>query len=84
VVDPPERLDDVAQALAETIARNSPSALMATKRAIWEAAELGRAAALVEGMEYVKGFWGHPDNAEGPRAFSEKRDPQWAPPTRTF
>jgi enoyl-CoA hydratase/carnithine racemase len=84
VVDPPEQLDDVAQALAETIAKNSPSALMATKRAIWAALETGRTAALAEGMDYVKGFWGHPDNAEGPKAFSEKRDPDWAPPTRTF
>jgi enoyl-CoA hydratase/carnithine racemase len=84
VVDPPEALEAVAQALAEKIALNSPSALMATKRAIWEATEVGRAAALAEGMEYVKGFWGHPDNSEGARAFSEKRDPDWAPPSRTF
>jgi enoyl-CoA hydratase/carnithine racemase len=84
VIDPPERLEEAAQALAETIARNSPSALMTTKRAIWAAMETGRTAALAEGMEYVKSFWGHPDNAEGPRAFSEKREPDWAPPTQTF
>ena len=23
------------------------------------------------------GMWGHPDQAEGPRAFTEKREPQW-------
>ena len=33
VVDPPERLRDAAQELAEKIARNSPAAMAATKRA---------------------------------------------------
>ena len=26
-------------------------------------------------------MWGHPDQAEGPRAFAEKREPEWQPPT---
>jgi hypothetical protein len=26
-------------------------------------------------------MWGHPDQEEGPRAFAEKREPQWAPPS---
>lgn len=77
-----ESLEDAAQELAELIARNSPSALMATKRAIWNATEVGRSAALSQGMDVVMGFWGHPDNTEGPRAFVEKREPAWAPPTR--
>ena len=84
VVDPPERLEEAAQELALTIARNSPSALMATKRAVWTAREMGRADALAEGMKIVEGFWGHPDNKEGPAAFSQKRTPKWSPPTRTF
>ena len=25
-------------------------------------------------------MWGHPDQAEGPRAFAEKREPEWQPP----
>ena len=33
VVDPPEALEETAQALAETIARNSPAAMRATRRA---------------------------------------------------
>jgi len=78
----PDRLQDEAQALAEKIARNSPSALMATKRAVWNALEKGRSAALADGMDYVTGFWDHPDNREGPAAFAEKREPVWAPPTR--
>ena len=39
VVDPPERLRDEAQALAEKIAKNSPAAMRATKRALWAALE---------------------------------------------
>ncbi len=41
IVDPPERLRDEAQALAETIAKNSPAAMAATKRALWGALETG-------------------------------------------
>ena len=37
IVDPPGRLRDEAQDLAETIARNSPAAMAATKRALWGA-----------------------------------------------
>lgn len=40
VVDPPERLRPVAQELAETIARNDPTAMAAVKRAMWDALEI--------------------------------------------
>ena len=39
VVDPPERLREAAQAVAETIAQNSPLALRAIKKALWGALE---------------------------------------------
>ena len=39
VVDPPERLRTEAQALGEKIARNDPTRLAATKRALWDALE---------------------------------------------
>jgi enoyl-CoA hydratase/carnithine racemase len=39
IVDPPEQLRAVAQALAEKIARQSPELLAATKRALWGALE---------------------------------------------
>jgi enoyl-CoA hydratase len=79
VVEPPSNLRDEAQALAELIARNSPAAMAATKRALWQAFEHGltdasRAAAL----ELVS-MWGHPDQEEGPRAFAARRDPVWQP-----
>jgi enoyl-CoA hydratase len=41
VVDPPERLRDAAQALAEKVARNDAATLAATKRALWGALETG-------------------------------------------
>ncbi len=81
VVDPPEKLRDAAQALAEKIARNSPAAMAATKRALWAALELGLTDACKAGAAELVSMWGHPDQEEGPRAFAEKREPKWAPPT---
>jgi enoyl-CoA hydratase len=78
VVDPPERLRDEAQALAETVARNSPAAMAATKRALWRALELGLTDACRAGGGDLISMWGHPDQAEGPAAFAERRDARWA------
>jgi enoyl-CoA hydratase len=77
VVDPPERLRDEAQLLAEKVARNSPAAMLATKRALWGALESGLTDASREGARDLVSMWGHPDQEEGPRAFAEKRDPDW-------
>jgi enoyl-CoA hydratase/carnithine racemase len=78
VVDPPERLREEAQALAEKIARNSPAAMAATKRALWGALEQGLTDACRAGATELVSMWGHPDQVEGPSAFAEKREPQWA------
>ena len=79
IVDPPERLREEAQALAEKIARNSPAAMAATKRALWQAMELGLTDACRAGARELVSMWGHPDQEEGPRAFAERRDPVWQP-----
>ena len=79
VVDPPERLRDAAQELAEKIAKNSPAAMAATKRALWGALELGLTDACRAGAAELTSMWGHPDQEEGPRAFAEKRDARWQP-----
>ena len=79
VVDPPERLRAAAQELAEKIARNSPAAMAATKRALWGALELGLTDACRAGARELVSMWGHPDQEEGPRAFAEKREPRWQP-----
>jgi enoyl-CoA hydratase len=80
VVDPPGRLREEAQALAEKIARNSPAAMAATKRALWGALEQGLTDACKAGSVELVSMWGHPDQAEGPLAFAEKREPAWVPP----
>ena len=78
VVDPPDRLRERAQELAETIAKNSPAAMAATKKALWARAG-ARPHRRVQGRGagHLVGMWGHPDQDEGPRAFAEKRDPVW-------
>jgi enoyl-CoA hydratase len=78
VVDPAD-LATRAQALAEDIARNSPAAMAATKRALWAALELGLTDACRAGCTELVAMWGHPDQTEGPLAFTEKREPRWQP-----
>jgi enoyl-CoA hydratase/carnithine racemase len=77
VVDPPERLRERAQELAELIAKNSPAAMAATKRALLFALEMGLTDACRAGAQELMSMWGHPDQAEGPAAFAEKREPRW-------
>jgi enoyl-CoA hydratase/carnithine racemase len=83
VVEPPDDLADVAQALAEKIARNSPAAMEATKKALWGALEMGLTDACRAGARELVSMWGHPDQTEGPLAFAEKREPVWTLPTRS-
>jgi enoyl-CoA hydratase/carnithine racemase len=80
IVDPPENLRDAAQGLAEKIARNSPAAMRATKRALLGALEMGLTDASRAGAKELMGMWGHPDQTEGPQAFAEKRDAEWQRP----
>jgi len=77
IVDPPERLRERAQELGETIARNSPAAMAATKKALWAALEHGLTDACKVGAQHLVSMWGHPDQEEGPRAFAEKRPANW-------
>jgi enoyl-CoA hydratase/carnithine racemase len=77
IVHPPDQLQDEAQMLAEKMARNSPAAMAATKRALWGALEVGLTDACRAGAQELVSMWGHPDQEEGPRAFAEKRDPVW-------
>ena len=77
IVDPPDQLRAEAQALAEKIAKNSPAAMAATKRALWGALEHGLTDACKAGADELTGMWGHPDQTEGPLAFAETRAPHW-------
>jgi enoyl-CoA hydratase len=80
VVDPPDQLRPAAQQLAEKIAKNSPAAMAATKRALWGALELGLTDACKAGAKELVSLWGHPDQEEGPLAFAEKREARWQEP----
>jgi enoyl-CoA hydratase/carnithine racemase len=66
-----------ARELATAIAANSPQAVALTKRAIWGSTEMTDPAAPDFGWELLKSHWAHPDFAEGPKAFAEKRAPVW-------
>ncbi len=68
-----------ARELARAMCANSPQAMALTKRAIWSATELSDPAAPTHGWELLKSQWSHPDFEEGPKAFAEKREPQWNP-----
>ena len=65
VVDPPERLRDEAQALAEKIARNSPAAMRATKRALWGALDAGLTDACRAGALELVSSVGSPRSGRG-------------------
>jgi enoyl-CoA hydratase len=78
VVDPPDRLREVAQELAEKIAQNSPAAMAATKRALWGALETGLTDACKAAAAELVSMWGHPDQTEGPLAFTDRREAHWA------
>jgi len=78
VVETPERLRERAQELADAIARNSPAAMAATKRALWGALEVGLTEGCRRGARELVAMWGHPDQTEGPLAWAERREPRWA------
>lgn len=73
----PENLMTRAHELASLVAANSPAALAATKRAIWESLDMGMDAATANGWKIIDEYRGHPDVEEGARAFAEKRQPDW-------
>jgi enoyl-CoA hydratase/carnithine racemase len=76
-VVPPERLLSRAKEIAAMIAKNSPAAVRATKRAIWNSLDHGLHEGLAQGWDILTEHWDHPDQKEGPAAFGEKRDPGW-------
>lgn len=69
----------LAEQMAEQLLGNSPEAMARSKQAVWGALEYGYAEALERGWALLRGHWSHPDFVEGPRAFGEKRTPDWNP-----
>jgi enoyl-CoA hydratase/carnithine racemase len=78
-VVPAEALAARAAELAQLISENSPTAMARTKQAIWESLDVGLHEAMELGWKVIEGYRGHPDAAEGARAFAERRKPRWAP-----
>jgi E-phenylitaconyl-CoA hydratase len=77
----PDQLLARARELAAEAVKVSPTTYELSKRVIWDALELPLTDALQRGYDVLKAHQSHPDCFEGPRAFVEKREPQWATPT---
>jgi enoyl-CoA hydratase/carnithine racemase len=76
-VIPAEELRTAAARLAAAVAMNSPTALRATKRALWHSLEVGITEAKSAAAEEIWRLRNHPDHAEGARAWRDKRQARW-------
>jgi enoyl-CoA hydratase len=76
-VVPGAALRERASELAGLIASNSPAAVRASKRILWESLDHGLSAAHALAERIGAQYRGHPDSVEGPKAFMEKRAPRW-------
>jgi len=79
LVPTPADLLPAALEMAEQLKQNSPQAMALSKQAVWGSLERGYRDALEHAWALLRLHWGHPDFEEGPRAFKEKRDPEWNP-----
>ena len=72
-----EDLVEETQKLAMTIANNAPLSVQAGKALVYASAEMGWTAALDMGDRIYERTYLSEDGQEGPRAFKEKRKPEW-------
>jgi enoyl-CoA hydratase/carnithine racemase len=64
--------------LAGLVAEGSPAAVAVSREAIYESLELPLHEALRRGFVLLRSHADHhPDAQEGPKAFFEKRQPEW-------
>lgn len=78
-VVPVDQLRATAGRLAAAVATNSPTAMRATKKALWHSLEVGLSEAKSAASEEVWRLRNHPDHAEGARAWRDKRPARWQP-----
>lgn len=78
-VVPSDELMTRAMELAGLAAQASPQALQKSLKAIWGSLDYGLDAGYRYGWKLLAEHRTHPDAVEGPRAFAEKRDPNWTP-----
>ena len=76
-VVPAEQLLPRSLELAERIAANAPLTVRACRALVYAATEVGRTEALRAGDRLFEPVYLSEDAQEGPRAFAEKRPPQW-------
>jgi enoyl-CoA hydratase/carnithine racemase len=70
-----------AQELATQIAGNSSAATARSRRVLRELErDLIGEQRLEAGWAEIRAHWEHPDAKEGPKAFGEKREPEWGEP----
>jgi enoyl-CoA hydratase/carnithine racemase len=73
----PDQLMPKAMELARLIVAGAPLTVKAARAIVREATERGRSAALDRAYEIFKPVYESEDAIEGPRAFAEKRAPNW-------
>lgn len=73
----PEAVMERALALAQRIASAAPLSVMAGKQCLNEALSLGCHEGLLNAEKIYQPVYASADAIEGPRAFAEKRAPQW-------
>jgi len=73
----PEALLDTALELAKDILEGAPLSVKAARETVMLSTEMGRAAALQAARAAHELTYNSHDAQEGPRAFSEKRKPEW-------
>jgi enoyl-CoA hydratase/carnithine racemase len=78
-VVPADHLRAAAGQLAAAVATNSPTAMRATKKALWHSLEVGLSSARDRAAEDIWRLRNHPDHAEGVQAWREKRPASWQP-----
>jgi enoyl-CoA hydratase len=73
----PAQLMEVALGLAKEVLEGAPLSVRAARETVLLATEMGRAAALQAARHASESCYLSSDAQEGPRAFAEKRRPQW-------
>jgi enoyl-CoA hydratase len=74
---PPEQLMNAALELASEILEGAPLSVRAAREMVMLSTEMGRSAALQAARHASEYAYRSEDAQEGPRAFAEKRRPQW-------
>lgn len=73
----PEALMDAALELAQEILAGAPLSVQAARETVLLSTEMGRSAALKAARAASETMYKSQDAQEGPRAFAEKRKPEW-------